>query len=257
MTRRSHGQSSKAEHEEYFQKQLHSTVEFWRRFDRRPDFQNKSVLDFGCGHGAMSIDAARAGATALGIDLDVDRVTFARDNVSKHYPEISERVEFRDVDLVNTPDPTLANTFDIVLSKDTFEHVDDVEAMLVAISDLLKPDGELWAGFSPLYWSPRGDHGRTGLKVPWMHATMPASIVLMAASRFNNKPVRGLSDIGLNGMTSPEFFTYAQNAGFRVETLLFNQGDKPLMRLFGEIRRVAILERYFTIGIYTVMRKPS
>lgn len=205
----------------------------------------------------MSIDAARAGATVLGVDLDADRVEFATHNVTEHYPELSDHLQFRDVDLVAAPEPTLAGHFDIVLSKDTFEHVDDVEAMLSAISKLLKPNGELWAGFSPLYWSPGGDHGRTGLRLPWAHAFMPQSFVLKASSRYNKKPVDRLYDIGLNGMTSPEFFSYAQKAGFHVDSVLFNRGGKRFMGLFSEIRKIPILERYFTIGVYTVMRKPG
>lgn len=255
MSRRSHGQNSQAEHDAYFEKQLKSTREFWKRFGQRPDFDGRAVLDLGCGHGAMSIDAARAGATVLGVDLDTDRVEFATRNVEEHFPELAEQVKFEAVDLVANPASALAEHFDIVLSKDTFEHVDDVGAMLSAIHSLLKPSGELWAGFSPLYWSPRGDHGRTGLGLPWAHALLPPSLVLMAASRFNKKPVAQLGDIGLNGMTAPEFFNYVEKAGLTVESVLFNQGDKRFMGMFAKIRNVRALERYFTVGIYTVLQR--
>ena len=254
MTRRAQGQSTEAEHQAYFCDQLQSNIEFWRRFGRHPNFQGKVVLDLGCGHGAMSIDAARSGATVLGVDLDAARIDFAKRNVVENYPELSNRVEFRVVDLVASHEQGLSGHFDIVLSKDTFEHVDDVQAMLSAIFRLLKPDGELWAGFSPLYWSPKGDHGRTGLRLPWAHAVLPRQLVLMAASRFNKRPVERLYDVGLNGMTSPEFFDYADKAGFRVESVLFNRGDKRFMGVFGKLRQIALLERHFTVGIYTVMR---
>jgi SAM-dependent methyltransferase len=264
MMRRSHGHSSEAEHRAYFQDQLQSNLEFWRRFGRRPDLQGKIVLDLGCGHGALSIDAAGDGATVLGIDLDADRVEFARRNVAAHYPELRNRIEFGVIDLVTASAPTLTEHFDIVLSKDTFEHVEDVEAMLSMIYRLLMPTGELWAGFSPLYWSPLGDHGRTGVRLPWTdfrlpwaHAFMPQALVLKSASRYNQKPVERLHDLGLNGMTSTEFFTYAERAGFHIESVLFNRGDKRFMSFFRKVREIRILERYFTIGIYTVMRRPG
>ena len=76
----------------------------------------------------------------------------------------------------------------------------------------------------------------------------------MAASRHSQAPVERLSDIGLNGMTSPEFFSYAASAGLEVESAVFNRGDKPLMGLFARVRQIPFLERYFTINIYTVMR---
>jgi SAM-dependent methyltransferase len=255
MMRRSHGQSSEIEHRAYFQDQLRSNVEFWRRFGQRPAFRGKVVLDLGCGHGALSIDAARDGAKVLGVDLDVERVEFAKRNVATRYPELRDRIDFRVIDLVTASEPTLTGHFDIVLSKDTFEHVVDIEAMLSTVYRLLKQPGELWAGFSPLYWSPRGDHGRTGLRLPWAHAFMPRALVLRAASRYNNKPVGRLYDVGLNGMTSTEFLRLAESAGFHIESVLFNRGDKRLMGLFSELRKIRTLERYFTVGIYTVMRR--
>jgi SAM-dependent methyltransferase len=255
MIRRSRGQSSEIEHRAYFQDQLRSNLEFWRRFGRRPDFQGKVVLDLGCGHGALSIDAARDGADVLGVDLDVERVEFANRNVATRYPELRDRIEFRVIDLVTAPDLTLAEHFDIVLSKDTFEHLADVEAMLSTIYRLLQPSGELWAGFSPLYWSPRGDHGRTGLRLPWAHAFMPPALVFMAASRYNNKPVERLYDVGLNGVTSAEFLRYAEGTGFHPESVLFNRGNRRFMGLFSKVRKIPSLERYFTIGIYTVLRR--
>jgi SAM-dependent methyltransferase len=175
-------------------------------------------------------------------------------DVAAHYRQLCDRIEFRVLDLASAPEQGLAQDYDIVLSKDTFEHVDDVEAMLCAIFRVLKQSGELWAGFSPLYWSPKGDHGRTSLRLPWAHAILPPTLVLMAASRYNQKPVRRLYDIGLNGMTSPEFFSSAEKAGFDVESVLFNRGDKRFMTLFRKIRQIPFLERPFTISIYTVMR---
>jgi SAM-dependent methyltransferase len=257
MRRTTPAQSTEAEHRAYFQDQLQSNIEFWRRFGREPDFTGKTVLDLGCGHGAMSIYAAQNGAHVLGVDLDDDRIEFAKRNLAAHDPELSDRVEFRVVDLVANPEERLAERYDIVLSKDTFEHVENVEAMLVAIGGLLKRNGELWAGFSPLYWSPNGDHGRTGLRLPWAHAVLPRRLVLMAASRHSQAAVERLSDVGLNGMTAPEFFGYAASAGFEVESALFNRGDKPFIGLFGKVRKVPFLERYFTVGIYTVMRRPG
>ena len=32
---------------------------FWRRLREKPNFKNKSILDFGCGHGALCLDIAK------------------------------------------------------------------------------------------------------------------------------------------------------------------------------------------------------
>lgn len=248
------GQSTEAEHLAYFTGQFASNDEFWRRFGTRPAFADKRVLDLGCGHGAMSIEAARAGATVLGVELDADCLDFAQRHVSEHLPEYRDRIEFRLVDLM---DLAPHERFDIALSKDTFEHVDDMRAMLRAIYRGLRPGGELWAGFSPLYWSPWGDHRRTGLRVPWAHAVLPQELVLRAAARHSGRPVERLYDIGLNGMTPAEFREHVRHAGFEVVSMAYNRGDRPLLRALDRLRRLPALEKWVTVSIYTVLRRPA
>ncbi len=148
----------------YFANQRASNDEFWRRFGKRPEFAGKLVVDVGCGHGALTQEVAQAGGQVLGIDVDEKLIEFATCHVT------DPGAEFRAADLV---DLGICERFDIALSKDTFEHVGNLRSMLAALYRALKPGGELWAGFSPLYYSPFGDHRRTGLKVPWAHAVRP------------------------------------------------------------------------------------
>ena len=184
----------------------------------------------------------------LGIDLDEERIAFAQRHVT------TPGAEFEAVDLTCLP---LEQHFDIALSKDTFEHVEDLRSVLAALYRVLKPGGELWAGFSPLYHSPFGDHKRTGMKVPWAHAVLPERLVFRAAERRNGHPVRNLSDIGLNAITPAEFRAHVAGVGFQVASLDFNRGDKPMMRALDLLRRIPILEKFATVGIYTVLRRPN
>jgi SAM-dependent methyltransferase len=251
---RQHGaQSTEVEHRAYFDDQLDSNLEFWRRFGRRPVFAGRRVLDLGCGHGAMSLEAARAGAKVVGVDLDHERVEFARRNLSERNSELASLVDFQTIDLIAEADGI--GQFDLVLSKDTFEHVLDVESMLDAIRRLLVTGGELWAGFSPLYWSPNGDHGRTGLKMPWAHALLPRRVVMNIASGYHGRTIETIEDLNLNGITASRFFEFAKNKGFEVESALFNQGNKRFMKTFRKVRRLPVLERYFTVSVYSVMRR--
>ena len=49
---------------------------------RRNNFKGKTVLDFGCGHGALAIEIAKQGAKkVVGIDLEKDYVRFANENL--------------------------------------------------------------------------------------------------------------------------------------------------------------------------------
>jgi SAM-dependent methyltransferase len=236
------------QHLDYFTRQAQqSNVEFWRRFGTHPDAAGKRVLDLGCGHGAMSLELAEAGGDVLGVDLDDERVSWAKRNVAGR--PVTGRMEFQTIDVTTLG---LRDEFDLIVSKDTFEHVEDLAGLLVALRDALTPDGELWAGFSPLFYSPWGDHRRTGMRIPWGHA-LPRSIVLAAASRYQHHRVENLNDIGLNALTPSEFRNYVHSSGLRFRTVAYNRGDKPLLRTLNRLRRIRPLERYATVGVYAVL----
>ena len=240
------------EHLAYFDGQLASNREFWRRFGRMPAVAGKRVLDFGCGHGALSVEMASAGADVYGIDIDTERIGFARNNLRERYMDVVDRVRF---DAIEISDVLPDQSFDLAVSKDTFEHVSEIGAVASELYRLLKPGGELWAGFSPLYWSPTGDHRRTGLP-PILHAVLPRPVVLSAAGRCHGHPVRSLDDIGLNGMTPAEFRRHMGGAGFRLVSVAYNQGDKRLLRLMDRLRRIQQLERFVTVSVYAILVRP-
>jgi len=239
-------------HEAYFNKQAErSNSEFWTRFGSRPDFAGKRVLDLGCGHGAMSLEAARDGADVLGVDLDVERIDWAQANV----PGMTTTGTL-DFCVGDVTEMGFEDEFDLILSKDTFEHIADMNTMLQTLHRALKPGGQIWAGFSPLYYSPWGDHGRTGLRVPWAH-TLPLPLVLALASRIKGHHISSLDDLGLNGLTLERFRGEVAAADLRFRSLKINQGDKPLLKTLDVVRRFHPLEKYATVSIYTVMESAA
>ena len=55
---------------DYFNSGDLENKKFWKRLGGKPNLENKSVLDFGCGHGSLCIDIARSGAKKVkGIDI--------------------------------------------------------------------------------------------------------------------------------------------------------------------------------------------
>jgi SAM-dependent methyltransferase len=236
---------------QYFDEQDASNGEYWRRFGTTLDWAGKRVLELGCGHGAMSVEIAQAGATVLGVDLDPGRIAFANLTVAQRFPHLLDRLTFRAVDAASLP---VDQKFDVIVSKDTFEHVADVAALLKALGErLARPDGLIYAGFSPLYYSPFGDHGRTGLKVPWAHAAFPRRLVYAAATRHNRHPVESLLDIGLNGNTPDQFREAFDNSGLRLVDIAYNRGDKRLLPVLEKARkRFPRLDRFTTVSIYAV-----
>lgn len=239
--------------EDYFLDQLaRSNVEFWRRLPPL-DFSGLSVLDVGCGHGALAVDIARRGAAAVvGVDINEEPVVFARTYVKRHFPDLADRITFTVDDVAN-----LTQRFDVVVSKDSFEHIDDLDAVMLQLQRLLKPGGHLLAGFGPLYFSPFGDHGRyLWRRAPWLPALMPEPLLLKLATLRHGRPIRSPSDLGLNKLTPARFRRIIQAQGWRVQGMKYNGGDKPLLKPMRMLRAVAPLERYFTTSIYANLQAP-
>ncbi|WP_293054889.1 bifunctional 2-polyprenyl-6-hydroxyphenol methylase/3-demethylubiquinol 3-O-methyltransferase UbiG [Mycobacterium sp.] len=236
---------------EYFDGQAESNKEFWRRFGTTPDWAGKRVLDVGCGHGALSIEIAEAGGSVLGVDLDEGRIAFANRNLQQRFPGLRDRVTFRAVDAACL---AVDQPFDVIVSKDTFEHAADVGSLLAELgARLVRPGGLIYVGFSPLYYSPFGDHGRTGLKVPWAHAVLPRRLVYAAAARHNGHPVHSLLDIGLNGYTPGQFREAFDRSGLELVHIAYNRGDKRLLPTLEKARRrLPRLDRFTTVSIYAV-----
>ena len=240
----------------YFEAQFReSNSEFWRRLGG-VDLAGKTVLDIGCGHGALAVQAAQQGAVrVVGIDIDKTRIDFARRNVALNFPELASRVSFHEGTL-----DEIQGQFDIALSKDSFEHIDDLSAMLRSIASRLDENGLLVTGFSPLYYSPFGDHGRYwagSRKIPWLPAVLPERVLFRVATHRRGETVTSASDVGLNKLTPSLFRAMVESQGWEVLTWATNAGGKRGLAALKALSRVPALERYCTVSIYAQLRKPA
>jgi SAM-dependent methyltransferase len=244
-----------AEMTNYFNEQFNgSNAEYWRRLGG-VDFSGKAVLDIGCGHGALSVHAAQRGAKrVVGVDIDTARTQFARENVKVNFPEHASTIWFH-----NGPLDEVREKFDIAISKDSFEHIEDLSGMLHSIADRLNDGGLLLTGFSPLYFSPFGDHGRywSGKRrIPWLPAILPESILFRLATYRRREPIRSAGDVGLNKLTPEAFRAMVRDQGWEVVAWHTNRGDKPGMRVMRKLSQLPKMEKYFTVSIYAQLRKP-
>jgi SAM-dependent methyltransferase len=239
--------------DEYFAFQQQDNHQFWTRLGGMPDLTGQRVLDFGCGHGALTQQIAQAGAShVLGVDLDPGRIAYARDRAR---PLAPDRVEFRCVDVLTL---TAEQPFDMIVSKNTFEHVAAVEATLMHLTGMLRPGGRLVLGFSPLYFSPFGDHGELGVRFPWAHLIAGEQRVLAGFNRTNRSAYESLPSAGFNMCKPSSFFAAFDALPVTREYMAVNPAEslpkRIGMALFNVLRRVPVLEPFFTVGIYTILR---
>ena len=149
---------------------------FWKRLGGKPNLENKSVLDFGCGHGSLCIDIAQSGAKKVkGIDITENLLKFADINLKENYAEFKDKVTFKKFDILKD---VTEEKFDIIVSKDTFEHSLELDKILKKLFNILNDGGKAYIGFGPLYNFYNGDHGRTKMILPWFHLMFPEKFII-------------------------------------------------------------------------------
>lgn len=238
----------------WFEQGKSSNIRFWPRFGGKPDFSGQTVLDVGCGQGRLCLDMAMAGARkVVGIDIDVPVLDFARRNLQTRHPELQSVVSFECCEIDALPD----NSFDLIVSKDAFEHVLDLRGLLGNIRRCLKPGGRLYAGFGPLYHSPNGYHSlMPHFCLPWGHLLIPRSWVLALGNR-GQKEKRSLYELFmLNELSFADYETIFIESGLDMISFRNNQSEHVISKIMTLLRRIPFLREYFTHNIYCIMEKP-
>lgn len=241
---------------EYFNRGFGEVKKFLNRFVPPLVIDGQNILDVGCGHGTLCICLAKAGAQkVVGLDTDTRRIEFARNNLSTNYPELTDKIEFMNIDL---RDFDGSDIFDYVVSKDTFEHIIDLRAMMGEIKRVLKSDGSAYIGFGPLYRDFYGDHKRTKSIIPWGHLMRSEKSIVESLNRKNRKKGGGISsiyDLGLNKLSLAEYKAIFRESGMETVFFRLNNSKHPILHLFNLLAKIPFLTEYFSHNLYCILKK--
>ena len=222
---------------------FHDGPSFFRRFEgsvQVEDLQGKDVLDIGSGCGGRTAYYLTKGAPAsiIGLDISVLRAGVAKTSVRQLCND--DRVSF--MVGIGEEMPFREESFDVIMSYDVFEHVQDLPAVLNECFRVLKPGGRLLALFPP-YYGPRAHHLDFVTTLPFLHHIFPPAVLVEAANtilqekpwlRDSPLPPPSRSPSGrevlprLNGTTERDFRAMLAQSSFQIEqlTLLaFGWGD--------------------------------
>jgi 2-polyprenyl-3-methyl-5-hydroxy-6-metoxy-1,4-benzoquinol methylase len=139
---------------------------FFERLNTPQEFGGLKILDVGCGQGRLCFRVAEKGADkVVGIDINADVISFANKKLKEKFPHLCQSVEFDCIPINELGE----YDFDMIIAKDSFEHIIGLEDCLNEMTKRLKQGGRILIGFGPLYNSPYGDHKRTKSIIPWGH----------------------------------------------------------------------------------------
>jgi SAM-dependent methyltransferase len=240
--------------EKYFQKGFADTEKFFGRFGNRIDdeVENGTFLDVGCGYGTSCIFLGLRGAKKVtGIEIRQSMVEFANEKIDAEYPHLKNRVSFKLVQDLGD------EKFDIVISKDSFEHYEDPSGFLKTANGWLKEDGRIYLGFSPLWKSPFGGHMDYMTSFPWAHLIFPEKIMLEERRRLTGENITRYADVsgGLNQMTLKKFRAILAEGGYTPIFLQTNVSDSKAVKIFNLLKLIPFCEEYFTVNVYTILQK--
>lgn len=89
--------------------------------------ENDTVLDIGCGNGALTYDVAKKAKKVVGIDLNVQNISIAKNKFSR------ENIEYRHGNaLTDLPN----EKFDVIILSNVLEHIDKRVEFLIALKNL-------------------------------------------------------------------------------------------------------------------------
>lgn len=205
----------------------------------------KRVLDFGCGEGYQAIAMAQRGARAV-VGFDTMSDLFERTAVA-----MAGRVG-AETPVTFTGTWPADDTYDVVVSLDCMEHVDDPSAVLTAIGEVLNPGGVALISFGPPWHAPYGAHMYFFTKVPWVHLLFSESTVMQARAQYREDGATRYREAGLGQLTVRrwERALQDQSSRFTVERISYT----PIRDLPG-VASVPVLRELCINNVATVLRK--
>lgn len=257
------------DHNRYFQQQYDTTVEFIIPFIEREKLIEKGMrfLEVGSGYGGICKAFADKGCNVTGIEL-LDHVS----SIAKEF--LKAEISARQVNIINRnvydidPDKNPDEKYDIILLKDTIEHIHHQEVFVKHIIKFLKPNGVIFFAFPP-WFMPYGGHQQSLDskfldKLPYFHI-LPMPIYKAILKMFGEVPGRiaDAAEVKETQISINRFERITREAGFTVaqrELYLINPsykykfGAKP-RKQYGWIAALPWLRDFVTTTCYYVLKK--
>jgi SAM-dependent methyltransferase len=217
-----------------------------------------TYLDMGCGTGELTIALAKMGVKRItGVDFLPRSIETARAHAARL---CAGNAQFICADLHSWVPP---QKYDVLLSFDAFEHIDQPRAFLRKMKDLVAPGGVAVVCFGPLFHSPFGDHmwGFFRLQLPWRGVLFSERAMLRVRRECfrPTDPAQRLNQIagGLNRMRYSEFIEHVRASGWQFDYLAINtflREGSVARRVSDLLARVPGLRDFIPHNVYAVLR---
>lgn len=207
------------QHYEYIQKPLEYLI--FSHFDKS-DFDNKRILDFGCGAGNSSVIIGRffKNTEIIGVELNGALIELA--NKRKEHHKLSNIHFFQSKNGTELPDNL--GTFDFIFLNAVYEHLlpDERKILFPTLYDLLNTNGSILINETPHRWFPVETHTTEGLPlINYFPDKIAHFFVKKFSNRYDNKYLtwKELQRAGIRGGSVNEVRKILRRTGKSVKIL--------------------------------------
>ena len=222
-----------------------------------PDFEDKKILEIGCGEAGFLDVVTGMGLQAVGLELEASRVEIARQKNPQLQILVGDISSEQDVS-------RFSQSFDLIIMRDVIEHVPKRDAAFANINRLLNDGGYLYITFPPRFSGFAGhqQNGKSALKyIPYLQL-LPEFALKFLQKVFKEKPeliraVLNNYDIGLTIRAFKKHYRKQNFKPVKQELFLF----RPIYKIrFGvptiKFPPVPLLQEFLAFGCeYLLMKK--
>ena len=223
---------------------------------------NTIVAEIGCGEAGNLKPFLDMGCEVVAIDYDPVRIDYAKTFIQDH-PNFN-KIEFICADIYKT-DPSSLRKFDLIILRDTIEHISNQERFIEFLKKFLAPQGVIFFGFPP-WRMPFGGHQQLCRyffkNIPYIHL-LPKSwyFYLLKRSGENPTTLHVLKEIYDTRISIARFHKILKKNHVKIlkeDHFLFNPNyeikfkvkPKKVFRVF----QIPFIKDFYTMCLYTVVQ---
>jgi SAM-dependent methyltransferase len=250
--------------EKYFQEQSYTTEKYVIPFINQvfPVTSDISVAEIGCGEGGNLKPFLDIGCNVTGIDLAANKIANAVKFFENHPEKNNLTLIAEDIYKI---DPDKVLPFDLIMMRDTLEHIHDQDFFLEHLKKFIKPSGKIFLAFPP-WRMPFGGHQQMCennflSKLPYFHL-FPNIIYTGILKSFGESEakVKGLLEIKETGISISRFRKILNKRNYKINKEIFYLINpnyeikfKSKPRKLPEILNIPLLKDFLITTYYCII----
>ncbi|HVN49528.1 MAG TPA: class I SAM-dependent methyltransferase [Bacteroidota bacterium] len=257
-------QQRQLDREQYFNEQSYTTEKFVIPYinDVMKITSDIKVAEIGCGDGGNLKPFLDRGCSVVGIDISDWKIAQAA-KMFEHHPQKANLTLINN-DIYKIQDDVLYK-FDLIILRDTLEHIPNQDLFLEHVKSFLKPHGKVFIAFPP-WRMPFGGHqqmcqSKMLSKLPYFHI-FPNALYRLLLKLFGETQdsIHGLLEVKETKMPIQKFHKLLHKRQYKIEKqtyYLINPNYEIKFRLTPRklpmVFNIPYLRDYFVTTLYAII----